>query len=341
MLERKISALLEQGHTPALATIIDKGGSAPRLPGSKMLVEANGATHGTIGGGRLELLVHEKAQAVAAGGVSLLEEFHLRGSGESEDREMVCGGRQLVLIERLLPGQASLFQRALHCLEAREPGLWLLDITDPGAPRRTFLEPGEIPPGLEEIDLRALLRQRRTRLLKTAGGATLVVEPLNKQGTLLLVGGGHVARETARLAAFVDFEVVVVDDRPDFCSPQRFPMARSTHLITDFTRVFDRIPVDEETYLLIMTHSHGHDQQVLARALRTPARYIGMIGSSRKRRVIFSHLKKQGVAQEELDRVCCPVGLDIGSETPAEIAVSIIAELIAVRAGLAGTASAP
>ena len=341
MIEQKIASLLEQGKAPVLVTIIDKGGSAPRLPGSKMLVEEDGTTHGTIGGGGLELTLTKKALDVASSGVSILAEFTMQGSGAPGDAEMVCGGKQLVLIEPLQPDQASMFAAARDSMGQREPGLWFLAISDSGRVERRFVDLREDEPILEGVDLRAVLQSRRTQLLKTADGTTLMVEPLAKRGTVVLVGGGHVARETARLAAFVDFELVVVDDRPDFCSSHRFPMARSTHLVPGLTRVFETVPVDGDTYLLIMTHSHGLDQQVLAQALRTSARYIGMIGSSRKRRVIFSNLKEQGFSDQDLERVYCPVGLDIGSETPAEIAVSIIAQIIAVRAGVSSPPAPP
>ena len=113
----------------------------------------------------------------------------------------------------------------------------------------------------------------------------------------------------------------------------RFPMARSTHVIKNFRNLFQTIGQEEDYYLLIITRGHSYDQEVLGQALRTPARYIGMIGSRSKRNITYSNLRDQGFTDADFARVHCPVGLSIGSETPREIAVSILAELIAARAG--------
>lgn len=333
MIDRQILTLLEQGQTLALVTIIDKSGSAPRLPGSQMVVEQDGTLHGTIGGGRLEYTAHKKAREVALGAPPILTEFDMRGSGVDDDADMVCGGIQLVLIERLIPEMVALFTRALECFTSGAPGAWIIDITDPEHPQRSFVDMRQAGSLTEDIDFPEIMRGRVTRLIKTAG-RSVVVDPLPKSGTVMLVGGGHVSREVAMLAAYLDFEVVVCDDRRKFANKERFPMARATRLISGFTNVFHLSEQDEELYLLIMTRGHSFDQTVLAQALQTKARYIGMIGSRRKRDIIYANLRKQGFTDADFARVHCPVGLSIGSETPKEIAVSIIGELIASRAGV-------
>jgi xanthine dehydrogenase accessory factor len=130
----------------------------------------------------------------------------------------------------------------------------------------------------------------------------------------------------------VGFKVVVIDDRPEFADPEKFPKAEDVHYYS-FDSVMERLPVDGSSYVVIMTRGHSHDKTVLAQALKSPAGYIGMIGSRRKISIIFGKLLEQGFTQEQLDRVHSPIGIDIGAETPEEIAVSIIAELIKVRAG--------
>ncbi len=334
MNEEKIYGLLQQGRALARVTIIDKSGSAPRMPGAAMVVMEDSTCLGTIGGGRLEQTVRQSARQVAAGAPALLTRFDMRGSGAPDDPAMVCGGDQLIFIERLHPGQADLFRRAADCRAAGGRGLWILDISDPRQPQRTFVDLRQDRLQLDGVDPGDIFRQRGTRMIRTPDNRTLVLEPVISRGTVVFIGGGHVAGETAGLAVLVDFQVVVADDRADFCTAKRFPMARSTHHVPEFDRLFDTVPGHEDAYLLIMTHAHGLDQHALAQALRTRARYIGMIGSRRKRSVIYGNLKKQGFTDEDLARVHCPVGLEIGSETPAEIAVSILAQLIAARAGI-------
>jgi len=126
--------------------------------------------------------------------------------------------------------------------------------------------------------------------------------------------------------------VVVIDDREEFADVKCFPDASDIHQCP-FEGVIDRLPVDESSFLVIVTRGHMHDKTVLAQALKTKAKYIGMIGSSRKRNIIYDKLMEEGFTKQDLLRVHSPIGLDIGAETPVEIAVSIVAELIKVRAG--------
>ncbi len=331
MIEQQILSLLKGNSTIALVTIIDKSGSAPRLPGSKMVVEKDGSLHGTIGGGMLEFTVQAKAQEVARGAAPVLTEFDMRAGGANGDADMVCGGIQIVLIERVTPDMAPMFGRALACYGKGGRGAWTIDITDPQHPGRDFLDLTEQLPAGGGIDFAAIIRSRTTRIIRT-GRKTLVINPLPKSGTVVLFGGGHVSLHVADLAASLDFDVIVCDDRKEFADKQRFPMAAAT-LTIDVANAFADIEQTEDLYLLIITRGHSHDQEILAQALRTPARYIGMIGSRRKRDIIYHNLKKQGFTNADFARVHCPVGIPIGSETPREIAVSIIAELIAARSG--------
>ena len=161
----------------------------------------------------------------------------------------------------------------------------------------------------------------------------LFVEPLASEPILYVLGGGHVSLQIVPPAARVGFKVVVVDDRAEFADPDNFPEAWKVHE-HPFEGVLDKFPVDESSYLVIVTRGHIHDKTVLTQALRTPAKYVGMIGSRRKRNMIYDALMKEGFTKDDIDRVHAPIGLDIGAETPEEIAVSIVGELIKVRAGV-------
>jgi xanthine dehydrogenase accessory factor len=157
--------------------------------------------------------------------------------------------------------------------------------------------------------------------------------PILPRVTLLLVGGGHVAQAVTRLAAEVDFDVWVLDDREAYASPQRFPAAQRRFVgdIGATLKELVRTEVGPSVYALIVTRGHSHDEEALYHLAQAPASYVGMIGSRRKIRLIFEDLLARGVPEEALARVHAPLGFDIGSQTVPEIAVSIVAELIARR----------
>jgi xanthine dehydrogenase accessory factor len=160
----------------------------------------------------------------------------------------------------------------------------------------------------------------------------ILIEPVLPAETVFLFGAGHVAQPTARLAAFVGFRVRVVDDRAEFANAERFPEAEEIRVVTDFASALKGAAIDRSAFIVIVTRGHMHDKTVLTQALRTEAAYIGMIGSRRKRDHIFNELLKQGFTQADLNRVHSPIGLDIGAETPEEIALSIVAEMTQARA---------
>ena len=162
------------------------------------------------------------------------------------------------------------------------------------------------------------------------GDVEIFIEPIISAPTLFVFGGGHIALSLVRIASDIGFKVTVIDDRPEFASPQRFPEADST-VNEDFTNAFTKLKITKTSYIVIITHGHKYDELVLEKALATQARYIGMIGSKNKVRTIFEHLRSRGISLEVLDRVHAPIGLDIGAESPAEIAVSIAAEIIEDR----------
>jgi xanthine dehydrogenase accessory factor len=164
------------------------------------------------------------------------------------------------------------------------------------------------------------------------GPDRLVIEPVVPPDTVYLIGAGHVSKEIAWLTHRLAFRTVVIDDRPEFASKERFPMADSLRVCPDYTDVFTGFTLGEDSFIVIVTRGHRFDKKVLAQALASKAGYIGMIGSARKKDTIYHGLMDDGVDPSEFERVHCPVGLDIEAETPAEIAVSIAAQLIDHRA---------
>jgi xanthine dehydrogenase accessory factor len=185
-------------------------------------------------------------------------------------------------------------------------------------------------------DARQCLTERKSQLLRYSGPdgtIELFVEVQRRPPTLLIAGAGHVALPLAQLGKMVDFEVVVLDDRPQFANPQRFPMADKV-LAQPFRETLHQWPIDADTYIVLVTRGHSHDVECMLEVLDSPARYIGMIGSKRRVRAVFDLLEKeQGLAPDKFERVYSPIGLDIGAETPAEIAVAIVGEIINIHRG--------
>jgi xanthine dehydrogenase accessory factor len=161
------------------------------------------------------------------------------------------------------------------------------------------------------------------------GTVEIFVEPILPQPFLYLFGGGHVSIAVAKIASSVGFAVGIVDDREAFANPQRFPMAQD--VFTSYDAAFEKIQTGPSTYLVIVTRGHKEDMRVLAWAVRTKARYVGMIGSKRKVLSVYKTLEREGYHPNEFERVYAPMGLEIGALSPEEIAISIVAELIAVR----------
>lgn len=176
--------------------------------------------------------------------------------------------------------------------------------------------------------------QRRTRAVEAAAEFEVYVEVV-KPPVLLIVGGGHVGACVAKLGKYVGFQVAVLDDRPDFANAERFPDADQI-ICEDFVPALKSFPIDETTYVVVVTRGHKHDEAAVRTVIESPAAYIGMIGSLRRAGAVMKLIRESGVPAEALARVRTPIGLDVGAETPEEIAVSIVGELLMVRLGGTG-----
>lgn len=204
--------------------------------------------------------------------------------------------------------------------------------------KSAFGEDWDVGPLVAQIlqDARQCLAERRPQLLayqQEADQLDVFVEVQRRPPTLIIVGAGHVAVPLAQLGKMIDFEVVVLDDRPLYANKKRFPMADRV-LAQPFAETLRQWPIDEDTYLVLVTRGHSHDVESLLEVIDSPARYIGMIGSKRRVKAVFELLQQeQGLDPAKLERVYAPIGLDIGAESPTEIAIGIIAEIINVYRG--------
>ena len=321
--------------------IIRRAGSAPRAVGSQCIILEDGSLLGTIGGGLLEHRVLERAKDVFRQGKSVVLPLYLT-SKDVAASEMICGGNVEVYLDPLFPENrhsTDLFRLIREMIEGGRHGTLLSRIVD-GMPAldskdKMLLEEGDVILG--EIDglmdeAGRLCRFTRPRLVEISElDMSVFVEPVEDDPILFLFGAGHVSTFVAPLAKMVGFRVVVMDDRPDFANTERFPDADEIHIV-EFPKAFEGITVTGSSYLTIMTRGHTHDRIVLEAALRTEPAYIGMIGSRKKWALIEQSLREQGFSEEKVREIHSPIGIRIGGESPEEIAVSIVAELIQTRA---------
>jgi xanthine dehydrogenase accessory factor len=336
-LERVIGA----GLPCALCTVVATRGSTPQKAGAAMLVYADGTQAGTLGGGCVEAEVKRRAlHALASDAGGPAVHTFLLDEDYGWDDGLICGGRMTVLAEPLGPPAAAYHRRRRELLDAGNgfTEVVALPVNTAGLPagaRYLFDATGQAagalggPPVPAEVTDRLVPVVERPKPAVRDGLAFLPTPP---RVTLLIVGGGHVGQAVARLAAEVDFDVWVVDDRETFASAERFPQAQR-RIVGDVGMTLSALKaeVTPSTYCLIVTRGHNHDEEALYHLATTPAGYVGMIGSKRKVRLIFDDLLAKGVPAEALAKVHAPIGLPIGSQTVPEIAVSVVAELIATR----------
>ena len=162
------------------------------------------------------------------------------------------------------------------------------------------------------------------------GQLNIFVEPVIPQPRAFIFGGGHVSKSISKVATLAGFSTIVIDDREAFANPERFPEAEATYA-EEYEAAFPKLPVNSTSYLIIVTRGHRDDMRVLRWAVSTPAKYISMIGSKRKTIGVIKELEKEGIPRAAFEKIFAPMGLDIGAESPEEIAISVVAEMIAVR----------
>ena len=331
--------LLAAGREFALVTLVADQGSTPRAAGAEMLVRDDGSIAGTIGGGLLEhSMMRAAAQALGERRSRILR-TELSGTDLSSSERMVCGGAADALIACVPPGASELREACAAVREAQAAAgrgwfVTVIPAEDGGPVEHGFLDDKGAVTGARSCDPAAL----RTATDATAvdGTATLpdgrgvVIEPVGPPATALICGAGHVARALVPIVLSVGFRAVVIDDREEFAVAARFPGAKVLHL--PFSGALAQAGADERSYVVIVTRGHAHDFDVLQQALRSPARYIGLMASRRKRARFDAGLRDAGFGDGDIARVHSPIGVAIGAEPPAELAISIVAEMVGVRA---------
>lgn len=330
------------GRPLCYTVLVETRGSTPQKAGASMLVYSDGSQVGTLGGGCVEAEVKRRALQLLVQGSTELMTFQLDNDYGWDDG-LICGGRMKMLVDPIRPGEDTSYLRTLLATTSTGCGAteaividaakaegtsegdrWLLDEQGKVLAQRvagnSVLAPANMLSNLKSLDDRP-----RPYIV---GGISYL--PYLKRCRLIIVGAGHVGQRVAELATDVGFDVWVVDDRQEYCNTDRF--ARAQRLIVDtFETALRSLQIDSSTYCIIVTRGHNHDEQALYHLAETKARYVGMIGSRRKIKLIMDDLLREGISREALGRVYAPLGFDIGSQTVPEIAISIVAELIAHR----------
>lgn len=327
----------------ALATVIRTWGSAPRPEGAHMAVLSGDRMIGSVSGGCVENAVVEAARECMENGKSQILTF-----GVSDETAwqvgLACGGTIQILLQRM-DTQSPLFQQLAHVLENKKTAVlasyvgekeaWLgrqLLVTSRGPVGG--IDNGRLDQQIQQsIDL---TRPPREPMMQSFAGHAVFIEPILPPARLIVVGGVHIAIPLTRMAAELDFEVILVDPRSTFANPERFPHLRT--IINEWPDVaLTQLGIDENTFIVTLSHDAKIDDPALAAALQHHPAYIGALGSQRTHEKRLGRLRDQGFTEAQLRRIAAPIGLSIGARSPAEIAVAILAQITAVRHGVAAS----
>lgn len=322
---------IELGEGSVLVTIVQNEGSAPRTVGAAMLVGQEGYIAGTIGGGMLEYKATEQAQADLETQMSTLRQYRLTKE-EVAGLGMVCGGDVDVLFKVILPTEKNkqVIGQVQNCLNHYEKGWLALALEGESF---GFINENGAAWGFFEDAIPVIDKQdeRRSYLIQNENGKTIYINNLENTSKVYIFGGGHLAQELVPLISHLGFRCVVTDDREEFSNRKLFPQAEEVYTC-DFDKLGGKYDIHEQDYIVAMTRGHMGDLEVQKFAMRTPACYIGVVGSKSKIAAVNAKLREDGFSEKDISRIVTPIGIKIHSETPAEIAVSIAAQLIEKRA---------
>lgn len=339
-----VAELADRREKAALASLIWSSGSIPMSERAKMLVHSGGKVVGTIGGGCLEAEILAVASEVLIDGVARATEYTMteKQAGESG---LNCGGSVRILTESIDPIEdAPFYDTVMRTRKERRSCVLATMVGRSASAKLLLVDNGSTHGTLGDAVAEKMVREQLLDLLAADKGVLIdlpsagvhseereiFVEPFMPEPELFVFGGGHVGGEIAMLAANVGFSVTVIDDREAFANSARHPAADRC-LVATVDEVFSRFDFDQYAFVVAATRGHKEDEVVVEAAVATRARYIGMLGSERKKKVLWKRLMERGISEDRLRQVYSPIGLNIGADNPQEIAVSVIAELIEVR----------
>ncbi len=344
----RMAELEREGRSFAVATVVRTVGSTPQVVGAKLLVDDVGRIAGTLGGGCVEGDAFVEAKRVIETGESSLREYELTEE-LAWDTGLVCGGTMWIAIEpgerALRLGGRDLLGDVLAASSGGRPvalaTLMKRDGKEFAAVGKLFVENDGRAGGTlgdATLDERArtaaieALRRGTARTIALDERTELLIEPVVAKPRLVIAGGGHVGLALAKMALPLEYQVTVIDDRPEFASRERFGQGIEV-VNMDMVEALRTLPLGWNTFIVIATRGHKLDAHCLRAAVQTPARYVGLLGSRRKTILIARMLRDEGIGEDRIRAVHAPIGLDLGGRTPAEIALAVLAELSMERFG--------
>ena len=320
---------LYSGENVVMSTITASSGSVPRGSGARMIVDKTGRISGTVGGGAVEYKAIELSKKLLYEKKSG-EKHYTLDKNDIEDIGMVCGGNVKIFFtfieandenKEFIQTVLELFDKNIRTYlimnlseDTKSSGLSLYSKKTGFLGKNIGISGLHYNPSVQKID-----------------NTNYFIEQIVYPEYVYIFGGGHVSQALVPILDFVGFKCVVLEDREEFCRPELFSGKAVTKLI-NYEKISDYIEIKKDDYVCIMTRGHAGDTIVQAQVLNTPARYIGVIGSARKIFAVFKKLRDIGIKDEQLKRITSPIGLPIKAKTPAEIAISIAAQLIEKRA---------
>jgi xanthine dehydrogenase accessory factor len=327
-----------RGEEVAMATVVRVLGSAPRPVGARMIVSSSGRMAGSVSGGCVETTVYEEMMQVLAGGPARNLRFGITDD-MIWDVGLACGGTIDVFVQRLDPALVAALAR---CSEDGDPVALAIVVVGERLGDSALVTPDGLVTGAPDERLIAaaqevLVARAEAGAIRQVGpGTEIFVEAFLPPPMLMIIGGVHVAIPLTRFAKELGFHVIVADPRARFANRERFPQA--DELLVEWPdEALAHLDIDAGTYIVHLTHEPKIDEPTLAAALQTKAAYIGAVGSRTTHAGRFERMRKWGVEAQQLRRVYAPIGLDLGGRTPAETALSIIAEVVAVKNGRSGS----
>lgn len=305
-----INRIMSEGRNAVITVIVDSEGSIPRGAGAYMLVDETGIVDGSIGGGTLEYKAIQRARQVLDNKESEAVHYELADNGA--ELGMVCGGHLDILFVYCACNNEGIMDFVRQCKQYNIHSDRFCV---------AFPVDGSTPYIAKHIFEQSVHRE-------VSDG--IYYEEFNYDGVVYIMGAGHLAKELVPVLTHLRFSCIVMDDRADLLNADAFGEARE-RICTEYSCIGEKIKVTDKDYIVIVTRGHTYDTEAEAFALNTKAKYIGVVGSKKKTAHVNSELIKRGFSMDDIRRVHAPIGIPIGSETPAEIAISIAAEMISIR----------
>lgn len=322
---QKIYRELKANRSVILAMVMEKKGSAPRGVGAHMLILADGTTIDTIGGGNLEYLTVEEAKKNLKEFKSVVKTFSLTNT-EAGNSGMVCGGQLKVMLYCFQPKDLTQVEKSLKLINSQTKFVININWQDDNFSLKIY-DFKEDFSEKDKLKHKTYLQENHENNIISGK----YFEVMKQSPRVFLFGGGYVAQEVAKLLPNLEFEYNIIEERIEFAQRKLFPEAKHI-IVVDFADFAHQVEIKSTDYAIVVTNGHTKDTVVLKTLLKNPPCYIGVIGSKHKKLYVEKYLQEQGFEKELIQKIVMPIGLNIKADTPAEIAISIVAQLIQKRA---------